>query len=705
MSVYVPVYYYYIQRLLESGPLNSDWLSAFAEILPNPLFEELGEHVHRLLPDEATEDFTYGPNNLEGYLQYILESPNLSRQIRQVYLDLFRKSDPAPGQNHHRLPAYIEERLAEVIELVGLDDEGHRILHALYCWTLPLFDERTVSDDSQFNIELLSRLTGVHPSSVRELLSDQSPLLSFELVEPRNRYSSAFEINQQFRHDLEYPGKASSWEKLLEKDSGSTFALDSFSVRNSELETLLSILDDGVPSQILFYGSAGTGKTELARALAHNSGRELIFVNPAPEGEVLKRRLALERAVKMHQGNVIICVDEADALLNVSPGFFFFAPMTAGDKNHEKAWLNQFLERNQVTTIWITNDKRAIPESVRRRFHYSVPFQPLSGSQRLKLWRTILEGHPLAREFDDDYIRLLAQNFPVNAAGIHGSLSYLKAMRKRPRGKRFRSRLEELLKSRSRVLHGKSPKIRAQNNEPFFPEFLEASVDLSALKSSIENHLNSESDRGQHLLFYGPPGTGKTKWIQKMSYEIAVEVHVHRASSLLSPFVGMSERQIREAFEKAESARAILIIDEVDSFLMDRSRAHRSWETTMVNEFLDAMESFTGVLACTSNRIDDMDPAAIRRFRQKVEFRPLSADNSWKMFQAYFRHYYPRAKIKPEEKESITALKGVTPSDFAVVFENLESRTAQSLKPGEIADALRKEVKLRRSDSGPIGFR
>ena len=75
------------------------------------------------------------------------------------------------------------------------------------------------------------------------------------------------------------------------------------------------------------------------------------------------------------------------------------------------------------------------------------------------------------------------------------------------------------------------------------------------------------------------------------------------------------------------------------------------------------------------------------------------------MFQAYFRHYYPRAKIKPEEKESITALKGVTPSDFAVVFENLESRTAQSLKPGEIADALRKEVKLRRSDSGPIGFR
>ena len=83
-------------------------------------------------------------------------------------------------------------------------------------------------------------------------------------------------------------------------------------------------------------------------------------------------------------------------------------------------------------------------------------------------------------------------------------------------------------------------------------------------------------------------------------------------------------QNIAKAFSEAEQKGAILVLDEVDSFLQDRSGAYHSWEVTQVNEMLTQMESFQGIFIATTNFMTNLDKASIRRFDMKIEFKPLN---------------------------------------------------------------------------------
>ena len=99
----------------------------------------------------------------------------------------------------------------------------------------------------------------------------------------------------------------------------------------------------------------------------------------------------------------------------------------------------------------------------------------------------------------------------------------------------------------------------------------------------------------------------------------------HAATGERSPilWVGESEKQIAAAFQTARARRAMLVIDEADSLLSDRREAVRSWEVTQVNEMLTWMESHPLPFVCTTNLMDRLDQASLRRFTLKLRFEPL----------------------------------------------------------------------------------
>jgi transitional endoplasmic reticulum ATPase len=68
----------------------------------------------------------------------------------------------------------------------------------------------------------------------------------------------------------------------------------------------------------------------------------------------------------------------------------------------------------------------------------------------------------------------------------------------------------------------------------------------------------------------------------------------------------------------------MLIIDEADSLLSDRREAVRSWEVTQVNEMLTWMENHPLPFVCTTNLMDRLDQASLRRFTLKLRFEPLT---------------------------------------------------------------------------------
>lgn len=103
-------------------------------------------------------------------------------------------------------------------------------------------------------------------------------------------------------------------------------------------------------------------------------------------------------------------------------------------------------------------------------------------------------------------------------------------------------------------------------------------------------------------------------YIPTNAWRLSYPLHQKRASDLLSPLVGQAEKNIAAAFREAASAGAVLMVDEVDSFLQDRAKAQRPWEVTQVNEFLTQMEQFEGIFIASTNLMDGLDAAAMRRF-------------------------------------------------------------------------------------------
>jgi transitional endoplasmic reticulum ATPase len=99
--------------------------------------------------------------------------------------------------------------------------------------------------------------------------------------------------------------------------------------------------------------------------------------------------------------------------------------------------------------------------------------------------------------------------------------------------------------------------------------------------------------------------------------------------------LGQSEKNIAHAFAQAEQDRALLLIDEVDSFLQDRRGAQRSWEVSQVNEMLTRMEAFSGVFIAFTNLMAGLDQAALRRFDLKVKFDFLKAKQAQELLWRY----------------------------------------------------------------------
>jgi len=203
------------------------------------------------------------------------------------------------------------------------------------------------------------------------------------------------------------------------------------------------------------------------------------------------------------------------------------------------------------------------------------------------------------------------------------------------------------------------------------------------------------------LCLYGPPGTGKTAYGRWLAEQMGIPLLVKRASDLMSKWVGENEKNIARAFREAEQDGAILLIDEVDSFLQDRRDAQQSWEVTLVNEMLTQMEAFPGVFIASTNLMSGIDQAALRRFDLKVKFDFLSAEQAWKLL---IRHCASLGISAPhaEQKALLTRIKKLTPGDFAAVVR--QHRFRNIVSAAAMIAALEAECAVKEGATTSIGF-
>jgi SpoVK/Ycf46/Vps4 family AAA+-type ATPase len=204
------------------------------------------------------------------------------------------------------------------------------------------------------------------------------------------------------------------------------------------------------------------------------------------------------------------------------------------------------------------------------------------------------------------------------------------------------------------------------------------------------------------LCFYGAPGTGKTALAEHIALALDRPLLIKQASDLMSKFVGETEQNMAAMFREAEAEKAVLLLDEADSFLQDRRGAQRTYEVTEVNEMLQGMERFNGIFVCTTNLMDRIDQAALRRFAFKIKFKPLTTEQRERMFAT---EALAGGSLSPALADRLRKLDQLCPGDFAAVKRQVDILAA-SFTPDEFLEQLEAEHRIKPEvrESRSIGF-
>lgn len=599
-------------------------------------------------------------------------------------------------------------------DLIGLNKADQCVL--AFAAAMDLFppfkgavSTRCEKTSNQLICQILSRISGLSEDEFRASIGGDSLLISTGLI----RNSSGI-VDLEDKFDV-FDGLSSillsphlSAEELsgrfLKRASKPTLTLENFSYLKSDIvvmrDYLSNVLDERTTGvNILLHGKPGVGKTEFVQSVVAEMGVDLYEIAFSDEdGDPIKGTARL-RAFNFCQrllaksNNAVLMFDEIEDVFPADYGMSsFLMEYTGGGKSSGKAWINRTMERNPVPAIWISNRIGHIDPAYLRRFDYSIEFSvpPISVRQN------IAEYHLGCFDPPQTLIERIAANDEITPGQLDRAAKVAKIA---SGGNNFRAiQLVEQTIDRSTALLGqKRTPSRNVLRTGYNLDYLNTDIDIPSIVSGLRRR-----PRGT-FCFYGAAGTGKSELARHIADEIGKPLILKRASDILSMWVGEAEKNIAGMFTEARQQDAVLVLDEADSFLADRRDAQRSWEVTQVNELLTQMEAFEGIFICTTNLMEKLDQASLRRFAFKVKFNPLSLEQRWQMFcQELVRLGGSEENIGLWEAK-IRGLEKLTPGDFAVAARQFELWDVVAT-PDKLYDQLLKECEAKGITRRPIGF-
>lgn len=527
------------------------------------------------------------------------------------------------------------------------------------------------------NMDVWSVMCRMPQEEVRKALAANGPLFDAGIIVERygdSEFSSIFSKLLGMRFD----SASDVRNKLIGEPVMPTLKRKDFEYMSSDFDAIRGILQSAVRSQtrgvnILLYGNPGCGKTELAKTICASARLQLYSTSDAKENKDSRLgNLAQTQTVLKSDKTAVVLFDEAEDV-------FSFNPISRSAPS--KLYVNRRLETNHRPVIWITNKISDMDPAYIRRFSFALNVTDPDARAKANAWSRVFKTHGL--KLPSSKLGVLCNRYDVPMAVVDTAARNAKLMNSM-------DMVETTIDSLVSAMNGRGMRV-ATSDVAFDTALLNVDTDLVRLACQIRD----KDIRRFSLCLYGAPGTGKTAYARYLGEMLSMPVITRRASDIKGSYVGETERNIAAAFAAARAKKAILVFDEADSFLQDRTRAHHSWEVSCVNEMLTQMESATHPFICTTNLMQQLDQASLRRFTFKVKYNYLTTAQVVRAFKTFFD-----CTVSASDVSDLTML---SPGDFSVVRNRagvLDIRVSR-----ELIEMLRQEQSVKGTPTtGKIGF-
>jgi SpoVK/Ycf46/Vps4 family AAA+-type ATPase len=445
---------------------------------------------------------------------------------------------------------------------------------------------------------------------------------------------------------------------------------------------------------ILFYGEAGMGKTELAKALSDTLSSALIAIKPlgddihyqsnqfSSKASSSVLRIQYQRLIQniaCNEEKSLLLIDECEDIFEQS----------ISHRGVGKDLIHELLETNLIPSIWITNHIDEIPPSCIRRFTFVKHIQVPDNRILENIVAKTSKGLRLSKQFKSD---LAAKE---NIAPAHIANATLVSLHLNLKSKSAEANILTMVNDTLAASGCDTDTAKYKAQLPFSTEYLNIKGGHGAIKQ-LQQAIDKQSDIRTLLL--GPPGTGKSAMVNHLAEATSQELITVRCSDILDKYVGGSEKNIAKVFKQATATNAILFFDEVDSLLQDRSGLSQGWEIQQVNELLTQMEAFELPLFAATNFDSRLDKAVLRRFDFKLSFEHMTSEQVIKLY----KYVTAQSELTRSVTSSLHKLKHLTPGEFAVLTRR-QRITSTKLTNDEFLDILTTENN-RKLITKTIGF-
>lgn len=656
------LYHHYIHNLLKHTPRNSSTgflIASHLELNKEGFDGDVkfpAKAASRKTPAYPVKDVAKGKVSEEDW------------NTLQTYFARFKDPVEIPEDDS------VFKNLIRLTDILGLSEEEKKPLSLLY--VSKRYEElgeliRTVfSDDLRKAAIGIARMLD-KPLEGRKYLSalsfgsrlDRYGLTYFEDVGPVTESGLPViddEILERFDQPLSDDEIAAV---LLGKPMVSQLGVEDFSHVGDQLDFVLKLVKKSVDSgekgiNIFLHGPAGSGKTELAGALAKHLGLRLFSVgepdqddmssytasgSKRPASEVRVSQLLRTQALLDGSKNSLVLFDEIEDLLMKGTD----SSKSADTDN--KLQVNRLLETNPVVTIWTGNNPEKFHEAVRQRFSYSILMDYPPTLVREKVWKRRLEMEKVSLPAED--IRTLAREYAAPARMISKAVRTMRIV------DGDIDVIRRSLEADSKIAFGQTDGILVDDCIPkeFTLDFLNADENLHEMFNRLV--ARGVEKKPFSLLLRADQDTGAEHFLRSMAEEMVMNPYEISFASLCAPHPMMPpEQKFRMAFEGAVDARQFLIVSGLEDLGGDDGEMQADWKGGYVELFASYAMKHKVPFAVTARRDLQLPENIEMLFSDTVRMRAMTTDQATALYSRVFGHDLPEG-----QKER---LSGLTAEDF-----------------------------------------